>query len=159
MTREESVVSAPRALGAPRQLDEHDAPRREAAVERIDGCRRHLGLDHGPPAVQAVGGVLHREGVDARERTVDELRHDAQVCAPPVAIRELFCRRHHQGERESGQVALAVVLDLVEQSVAARLDRGLVLCQDRADHAAAVVEVILERSRVALVGLAVDLAQ
>jgi hypothetical protein len=156
---EESVVSAPRTLRASREFDEHDASRCETAVEWIDGEWRHFGFDHRAPAVEATGTVLARDGIDARSVTVDQLRNDTQVGSAPISIREFLRGWQYECGREPRQVALAIFCDLVEKGMATRFDRGLVFFEDRANEAGSILEVILERGCVSLIGLAVDLAQ
>lgn len=76
MAREESVVLSARTFGSSRELHEHDAACREATVEGVDRKGRHLRFDHRAPPVQATCAVFERDGIDASEGTVDQLRDD-----------------------------------------------------------------------------------
>ena len=86
MACEESIVFASRALGASRQLDEHDAPRGEAAVEWVDGERGHQGLDPSALAMETTRLIVDGDRVDAGAMAIDQLRDDAQIAPSAVAI-------------------------------------------------------------------------
>ena len=145
--------------------------KRIAAYRRCSGGPTTIGASSGPTRLAPAGDrvvrvVAHRVrqdrhlvGLDRPARPVDQLGGDAQVAAAAVVVVQLGDERQHERRRQGADVVDAVRLVLVEQRVAAGVDLAAVLVEDRPQQALAVAEVVLQRRRVALAGLAVDLPQ
>src|SRR5262249_10585008 len=76
-----------------------------------------------------------------------------------VGIGQLGRQRPDQGGGEQAEVGASACFVLVEQGVSTGLDAGVVLREDRLEHAGAVHEVVLQRDGVLGARLAIDLAQ
>ena len=145
--------------------------KRIAVYRRCSGGPTTIGARSGsdelaPACDRVVRIVAHRVrqdrhlvGLDRAARPVHQLGGDAQVAAAAVVVVQLGDEREHERRREGADVLDAVRLVLVEQRVAARVDLPAMLVEDRAQQALTIAEVVLQRRRVALTGLTVDLPQ
>ena len=110
------------------------------AAPRIGQDRRFVRLDLGVGAVDQLGG-------------------DAQILASAGWIVQLGDERLDERRGEHADVGRAVGAVAVEEGVAGGVDPASVLGHDRPQQALAVAEVVLQRGRVALMGLAIDLPE
>ena len=143
---------------SPRSAGAAAARRRAAAAAGATSRLQRVMLSRGsrPCGSARIDGSL---GLDLPVVAVDQLGGDAQVAA---AASDRAAWRRAAGRTPTpapGCPASPVGLVLVEQLVAPGVDLAAVLDHDRPQQTLAVAEVVLQRRRVALLRLAVDLPQ